>query len=582
MPAAAVIKGLIVTISIITALSVAVLENPQVQAWLEEQRQRIADLLRTIGEDLDPESRRQAEAFAYEGRTLAADDGLRREASGSREAAAVATGTALAASSVAVRRIPVRGPSEDEAEERRRKGREYLARRNQQMMEMQERRKAGSSPAILATPPSPTSFDQMVNENGDLRNVETASEAATPLELLSPRPMPSVPRSLLVRPEEVEPETEQPVLADTNTASEAFRFGSLFANPFSDEFALDRSETPRPIVPPKVPIAPDVETIDAPCMPGSFRASAPGGDNDQDELTYEEQLAIALSLSEAENANTATVRQRQSTAGDDDIEMKTAIEASLRDMDSQQAAYAVANDAPLTPRARPVESHTLVDLTPPSPRIASTQPEVQRGWNALFGAVTQDMLSADDPALSEISDELYRITPELTHARLASFDAQQRQTAPTLTVSNTPYDPVREAANSHTLSPEPRPMMEASFYSAPSSILYAPSSSNTLEREPEVIEAAGASTPHANTVVSDSDSEIFASLSRSASQIISHPASEVSNVEVVDLEDDSDMDVLSEEGQGVSTPDSWTEVGSRDGESETGGHEQRQHVQPSL
>lgn len=66
-----------------------------------------------------------------------------------------------------------------------------------------------------------------------------------------------------------------------------------------------------------------------------------------------------------------------------------------------------------------------------------------------------------------------------------------------------------------------------------------------------------------------SDSDTFASVSAPAS---AHPSrtqsrarSEVSNIEVVVLLEDSDVDMLSEEGDGIATPDSWTEVGSRDG-----------------
>jgi hypothetical protein len=44
----------------------------------------------------------------------------------------------------------------------------------------------------------------------------------------------------------------------------------------------------------------------------------------------------------------------------------------------------------------------------------------------------------------------------------------------------------------------------------------------------------------------------------------------MSDVEVIDVLEDSDVDMLSEEGDGVATPDSWTEVGSQDGESEVG------------
>ena len=135
------LAGIIISITVITALGIAILENPHVQAWLEEQRRRIAELLRSGGEELDPESRRQAEAFAFERRLTVTDTELRREASGSRQASAVGTGRNLSGSSGTVRRIAVRGPTDpDEAEERRRKGREYIARHNQRMIELQERR----------------------------------------------------------------------------------------------------------------------------------------------------------------------------------------------------------------------------------------------------------------------------------------------------------------------------------------------------------------------------------------------------------------------------------------------------------
>jgi len=70
MPAAAAVaKGILLSIGIIAALGMVVMENPQVQEWLDQQRRKIIELLRTVGADLDPESRRAAEAFAFEGRT---------------------------------------------------------------------------------------------------------------------------------------------------------------------------------------------------------------------------------------------------------------------------------------------------------------------------------------------------------------------------------------------------------------------------------------------------------------------------------------------------------------------------------
>ncbi|KAF2861665.1 hypothetical protein K470DRAFT_34745 [Piedraia hortae CBS 480.64] len=128
------VTGIIFSLSICTALGVAVLESPQAQAWIEEQRIRLAELLRKWGNELDPESRRQAEAVAYVGR------------SGTTSSRSLGT------------RRPAPGPSNpDEAEERRRKGREYLARRHAEMMELQKRRSADKT------------FDDFVDHQGNLK-----------------------------------------------------------------------------------------------------------------------------------------------------------------------------------------------------------------------------------------------------------------------------------------------------------------------------------------------------------------------------------------------------------------------------
>lgn len=238
--------GILLSITIITALGIAVLENPQIQAWLEEQRQKIAELLRSLGEELDPQSRRAAEAFAFEGRTPATDPGIKREASGSLEAAAVATGRSLSNAST-IRRIPVKGPADpDEAEERRRKGREYLAKRNQQMYELQERRKSAKADGT-ATPPTPTSFDAMVDGEGKLKIPEFDKELPSPP---TAEPLPDHVRAEM---REVERNLMQPLLAgESSAAASGWTLGSRLANPFSDEYAFDRSDTPKPPVPPKV------------------------------------------------------------------------------------------------------------------------------------------------------------------------------------------------------------------------------------------------------------------------------------------------------------------------------------------
>jgi hypothetical protein len=129
--------------------------------------------------------------------------------------------------------------------------------------------------------------------------------------------------------------------------------------------------------------------------------------------------------------------------------------------------------------------------------------------------------------------------------------------------------------------------MEVSFYSAVSSAP-SPASSRTMSHEatPPLIDVSE-DVPHTETQTpmspssfgfqtdTESDSDTFASMSNTASRSHSRPRSEVSNVEVLNLDEDSDIDMLSEEGDGIVTPDSWTEVGSRDGESEMEDEEPR-------
>ena len=199
------VPGIIISISLITALGIAVLENPEVQRWLEEQRQKLIVLLRSIGSELDPQSRREAEAFAFEGRTADNDPAIQLESEASREAVAVATGRSMSSPST-VRRIPVRGSSDESAaEERRRQGREYLAKRNQQMYEMHQKRKAKAEEDGLEAPPTPTSFDAMVDSEGNLRKLEK--------ELPSPPPVGElVPEMAEKGRDHMESKLEQPIL----------------------------------------------------------------------------------------------------------------------------------------------------------------------------------------------------------------------------------------------------------------------------------------------------------------------------------------------------------------------------------
>ncbi|KAI7480595.1 hypothetical protein KC367_g6470 [Hortaea werneckii] len=557
MPAA-VVKGIIVSISIITALSIAVLENPQVQTWLEEQRRKIAEMLRSVGEELDPESRRMAEAFAFEGKTPANHEGLRREVSGSKEAAAVATGRSMSGSSSTVRRITVVGPNEPgDAEERRRKGREYLARRDQQMYELHQRRKAAKADGG-ATPPTPTSFDAMVDHEGNLKGPEMSE-----MKLPAPPAQDPIAKGTTSRKlNEGHRAQPQMVAESSNHGNSGWETGARLANPFDDEYMVERSGVFKPPIPPKIALEDEREHPER-TVPGAFVNEPSQESCDREELSYEEQLAIALSLSEAETtANTATVRQ---SPQDDDSEMRAAIAASLREMDGAQAAHAIAHAESLTPNLQTQfnQPHLLDMDVPPSSPVSNEQTIDfnQQCWRRLHSHASLPVgqpfghgQGQVEEAPSETTDELYRVTPQLTRARLASFDAQQ---------------------------PPPDQALEASFYSAPSSAPPPPRSS-TLDNEPQhlvdVSEAQAEGVPSSRSstldLKSDSVSEPFASLAGSRTMSPA-PNGSISDIEVVDVEEDSDVDMLSESG--IATPDTWTEVGSRDGEeSEVDPREHRQ------
>lgn len=552
------------------------LENPQVQQWLDQQRRHLAELLRTLGPDLDPQSRREAEAFAFEGRTPSNDEAIRREAQASREAAALATGRSLGSSASALRRIPVAGPGDDEAaEERRRLGREYLARRNREMMELQEKRGI-SSPAAEEPPSSPTSFDAMVDGEGKLRPND--------MEL------PAVPDAEPEKHTHEMKQLEQPAsvaAAPASTGGWGWQLGAALANPFGDEFELDRSITPRPpVVPPKIKL----ETKPVPEVAQWVSQEQQDPEIRHEELSYEEQMAIAMSLSEAETS-TPSATVRQTNQEEPDADLRAAIEASLRDMDGQQAAHAIAHAAPVTPRLAAQSKQPLVDLTPDPP--ISTPQELPRGdWTSLFGhsvwseeeKVADPPVSVPPQAVDTDEDDLYSATPQLTRARLAVHDSTQDnvQAGP----STRPYDPVHEAA--FVQQQALQAPLEASFYSAHSRST-SPPSSHTLSDPPQLIDISERSplavinaTPCVRSrdssamLDSTSSSEVFTSLPAISREqtpprpASSAPRSEMSDVEVIDVLEDSDVDMLSEDGDGVATPDSWTEVGSQDGESEVG------------
>jgi hypothetical protein len=430
-----------------------------------------------------------------------------------------------------------------------------------------------SSPAAEEPPSSPTSFDSMVDDDGKLR--------------LGDKQLPEVP------PTEPAHEMKQlhqptPIAEASSSSSNAggwgWQLGAALANPFGDEYELDRSITPKPPVPPKISLESKPQPEQTSPMSEPQQQEPETG---HEELSYEEQMAIALSLSESETSKpSATVRQNSQEEPDEDL--RAAIEASLRDMDGQQAAHAIAHAVPVTPRLIGNSKQPLVDLTPDPP--ISTPQDLPRGdWTSLFdhSVWSQEEKTADPPisvppqAVDE--DDLYTATPQLTRARLAVHNSEQAQPRPV--VNTKPYDPVHEAASAQ----QQQAPLEASFYSAQSRST-SPPTSHTMSNVPsplvDISEDMGpavaghTATDHSQIssimLASTSSSEAFASLpamSRGQTppqHTASVAHSEMSDVEVIDVLEDSDVDMLSEEGDGVATPDSWTEVGSQDGESEAG------------
>lgn len=529
--------GLIVSISIITALSVAVLENPQIQLWIEEQRRKIQELLRSIGEELDPQSRRAAEAFAFEGKTVVNDEGIRREAAASQQAAGIATGRSLDSGNT-IYRIPVKGPMDpNEAEDRRRKGREYLAKRNREM-DMLRRSKVATKEKAEETPQSPT-FDALVDQEGKLKTAGS--------QLPSPPMDEPICANVVAEMREVERNLAQPIpVAVQSTSSDAWDIGSRYANPFGDEYALERSITPKqPPVPPKIALEPTDPFPDDPeiSVPGRWvttEAQTGQPHVDHEALSYEEQLAIAMSLSEQDSASATSATLFQNQPQQEEAEMAAAIAASLRDMNIQEASHAVTH------------SNTLVDLTPSTPVVTARRSDWETPLGSMSPAGELPLLSPSTTS----SEDLYGVTPKLTKARLANFNALQAGSS-----SHLPFDPVRDAARTS----EPQ---QASFRSAFAEVTPTPAPDHEEVQE-QPAQLSGARTPntHSSFGFRSDDSDDFESVA-SISRAQSQARSEISGVEVVDIQDDSDVDMLSEEGDGIVTPDSWSEVGSREADSE--------------
>jgi len=474
------------------------------------------------------------------------------------------------------------------------------------MIELKERRRVGKA--------VDGSFDALVDEEGKLR-VGDKDGSAPAVDLLGPSLLgEDVPSAAQKQSQDVtQTASERPIaIAESSAAISGWNPWSQFSNPFSDGNVLDRSSKSDPVVSVQEP---EVTQGDNSAAAGSatplalpFRAED-RDDQSHEELTYEEQLAIALSLSEAEAAKTAhAIANHVQPVDDPDDELREAIEASLREMQIKLSPPAHASSSSgsasaLSPTRQLVDvSQPLVDLSLTAPAAAQHLP---RGhWEDLFDQAyspTREPLStlsprpvASEAGESEKTDELYSITPQVTHARLASLEVEDLATvsqaqltaameaglfsAPVATtLASSVGGPARPALESRS----PVSTLSPSWQSDRSSPSASGSSSeaDTWSRAQSPIGRAG----FESDAASESESEIFASPANTAthtsSATPSYAPSEISNAHIVDRAEgeDSGSGVLSDseddgEGDGMRTPDSWSEVGSRDGDADEEEH----------
>jgi hypothetical protein len=391
----------LISLSILAAVGIAVYENPQVKEWVEEQRRKITEFLATFGDQLDPQSRREAEAFAYEGRIPTQTP---EEAAGMANAIARATGRETTDDSVTRRNRTSEIPqSPDEADERKRLGREYLAKRNQEMLDLKEKQKMRRSTSELSekTPSSPT-FDQFVNIDGSLisdkKDTLEQSEEFNEKTLELPSVPTDEPKSL------GSTRVQEPALL-----AAAFNHGSRYANPFGDEFELSgtldsRSPTPKPPVPPKIAIedTSKLRRLSVTQKEPSIRR-IPVLDEVEDtsaDLSFEEQLVRAMSISLAESEE-ATRKARILEQEQRDKDFAAAVAASLADVEKMRQKKQINSN------------EELINFTPDPP--------------------------VSVPAASELTDdELYTVSPRPLPRRVIP--------ATLGSMIMPPYDPVHEAA----------------------------------------------------------------------------------------------------------------------------------------
>ncbi|KAK4992086.1 hypothetical protein LTR66_006383 [Elasticomyces elasticus] len=611
-------KGIIISLSIIAALGLAVYENPQVQEWLEQQRRRIAEALRALGDDIAPETRREAEAFAFGPRgqnTAENQDASSTPAEpGSRRAGAVvATGRT--------------GQDQHEAEARRRQGREYLAKRNVQMYELRQRKAqkegedASPGSAIVSANAGFGSFDSLVDERGTLRdkplpsppsNEPTAAQdekvaVAEAMPSSSTSEMHELPRSFKV-----------PGRGQTSALS-GLQLGSRFANPFGDEFEMadgdEGAATPRPPpVPPKEAFENSRHST-APLQSSSSterNVQTTEETERREELSFEEQLARALSLSLAES-EAADKAAKRAQAESQDSELAAAIAASLEEIQEQEAA----REAPITavaaapglPQAlssfeqawqEPLRAglsaaafainssvRPLIDLSEmlQSPHEQSGTDSIYRYNNAFIAPAFPAQTRANAPLSTEEEEDLYGASPRLSTAALRTLADE------TSAMAATPHAPP-------TSSPPPEisaPLPPRTSTATKPSTEFPTTSCDDPRQDTPAADPVDTPTPTLSSHVSTAgageeeeaaglatDSDDFVSMTASTISMTTNmsargsgsgsaPASRASgggaeeddDASVVDVETDSDVDLLSEDG--ICTPGSWTDVGSEVG-----------------
>jgi len=411
-------------------LGIAILENPQVREWIEEQRRKIAEALRSLGDELDPHTRRQAEAFAYEGRLPGT-----QELSGSQNAVAIATGRDTDAQGDAVTRRLQMSSNQTEIDlaERRRLGREYLARRNQDMLNRQSSRRSipidGPESDVILDEKTPgkenavypdKTFDQLVNEDGTLAE-------------------------------------KRPI----TITEKGFEAGSRYGNPFGDEFEMSETlhveQSSRPPIPPKIALdkAPAVTVREASVL----REEA---EEDLQNLSFEEQLARALSLSM--NNNKVNVFEEDDSNHQDDPDLAAAIYESLREAESKQAT-GITNPWVLEHNKQPSEPETDDELYYLSPQHTQAKLESYSQYDPVHEAATQALSSEFQSfaAISETPSTDSRIPIEQSifgEDNLIDFDESHAQKPADLLSSTTDAET--------TSSLEPRSDAESSGFNSDS------------------------------------------------------------------------------------------------------------------